>query len=203
MVSSVAQAFLFGVTLAVAIGPIALLILTLAAGDGLRAGSASGAGAALADGLLALVAYLAGAAILHLLAPYSRWLAAVGGAVLLVVGLWCAFRALRAAAGTSAPLPQQLRDHPLTGTCALTLANPLTLVLFAGFAPQLALARAPWLAVACGLATGLGSLLVQLALAAMGAILGRLMSVRIRRWLTVASGFGIALFGIAGLWASR
>src|SRR5215472_12676596 len=96
MAPSVVQAFLFGATLAIAIGPIALLIITVAANHGLRAGSACGVGAALADGLLAVLAYLAGAALLSLLAPYSRWLGALGGAVLLVVGAWLTARALHA-----------------------------------------------------------------------------------------------------------
>jgi putative LysE/RhtB family amino acid efflux pump len=202
MAHSVAQAFMFGATLAIAVGPIALLIITVAASHGLIPGSACGAGAALADGMLAVLAYLAGAALLGLLAPYSRWLGALGGALLLLVGVWLAARALRAG-GAAPPLPARVREHPLTTTWTLTLANPLTLVILAGFAPQLALARAPWLAIACGLATGLGSLVVQLALACAGVILGRLLSVRARRWLTAASGLGIALFGVAGLWSSH
>jgi threonine/homoserine/homoserine lactone efflux protein len=203
MAHSVVQALLFGATLAIAIGPIALLIITVAANHGLRAGSACGAGAALADGTLAVVAYLAGAALLGLLAPYVRWLAALGGAVLLIVGLWLAARALRADAASAPPVPVRVREHPLTTSFGLTLANPLTLVIFAGFAPQLAVARAPWLAVACGLATGFGSLLVQLILAAAGVMLGRLLSMRARRWLSAASGVGIALFGVVGLWTAR
>jgi threonine/homoserine/homoserine lactone efflux protein len=203
MAHSVVQAFLFGATLAIAVGPIALLIMTVAAHYGLRAGSACGAGAALADAMLAVLAYLAGAALLGLLARYSRWLGALGGAVLLLVGVWLAARAVRAGGPGTPPLPERVRAHPLTTTCALTLANPLTLVIFAGFAPQLALARAPWLAIACGLATGLGSLLVQLALASAGVVLGRLLSTRARRWLAAASGVAIALFGVVGLWTSR
>src|SRR5215472_1233631 len=203
MAPSVVQAFLFGATLAIAIGPIALLIITAAANHGLRAGSACGVGAALADGLLAVLAYLAGAALLSLLAPYSRWLGALGGAVLLLVGVWLAARALRARDRDAPALPARVREHLLKTTWALTLANPLTLVIFAGFAPQLAVARAPWVAIACGIATGLGSFLVQLALAGAGVMLGRLLSVRPRRWLTAASGVGIALFGVAGLWTAR
>jgi threonine/homoserine/homoserine lactone efflux protein len=199
----VVQALLFGATLAIAIGPIALLIITVAANLGLRAGSACGAGAALADGTLAVVAYLAGATLLGLLAQYAQWLSALGGAVLLIAGIWLAARALRAGGSSAPSVPARVREHPLTTSFALTLANPLTLVIFAGFAPQLAVARAPWLAVACGIATGFGSLLVQLVLACAGVILGRLVSVRARRWFSAASGVGIALFGLVGLWTAR
>jgi hypothetical protein len=50
------HAFVFGVTLALAVGPIALLIIRYAAANGLRAGLASAGGAALADLTYATIA---------------------------------------------------------------------------------------------------------------------------------------------------
>ena len=58
------KAFLFGAIVAAAIGPIALLIFEIGSRQGFAAGAYAGLGAALADCLFALAAFLAGALIL-------------------------------------------------------------------------------------------------------------------------------------------
>ena len=65
------KAFLFGVIVAGAIGPIALLIFGTGARQGLAAGAYAGFGAALADLAYALAAFLAGAVVLPYLAEYE------------------------------------------------------------------------------------------------------------------------------------
>ena len=69
------QSFLFGVTLAAAVGPIALLIVNYGISRGFRAAFAAGCGAAVADLLYAMLAFVAGAQLLvwledkHALSP--------------------------------------------------------------------------------------------------------------------------------------
>lgn len=55
------KAFIFGISLALTIGPIALLIVTIATRDGLIAALWSALGAGSADFTLALAAFFAGA----------------------------------------------------------------------------------------------------------------------------------------------
>lgn len=197
------RAFAFGATVAIAIGPIALLIVNYGLTSGLRAAVESGLGAALADFTYGLVAFAAGHALAPALAARAGGIRLVASAVLVGFGIWMAVSALRrrraAAVGPAAARPWT-RGGPLVATYLLTVVNPMTVIAFLGFAVQLplggSLARSAWYA-ACLFA---GSLCIQLLLAAAGAGLGRI--VADPRWTTaanVASGAGIAAFGIAGL----
>ena len=155
----------FGIAIAAAIGPIALLIVSHAASRGLLPGCFAGLGAALADLAYAWLAFSAGARDLPTMARHP--------------------------AGSLLP------------TFLLTLVNPMTLAMFAGFAPELPLAGS--LATAGWLAFGLfcGSLLVQLALAAGGMILGAaLAGPGWRRAINLAGAAGIFAFGVAGIFAA-
>jgi threonine/homoserine/homoserine lactone efflux protein len=198
-------AFLFGFTLAVAVGPIALLIVNLSASGGLRAGATGGLGAALADLTYALVTFLGGSALAPRIAAHAASLRGLAAGVLVVFGIWMAARALRqlrsdpAAPPEAAARPSLLR-RPLLTTYLLTIVNPLTLLLFAGFALQLPFAASPARAVGYAVCLALGSLIVQQALALGGAALGRFLTRP--AWLAalnLASGVGICVFGVVGL----
>ncbi len=65
------KAFVFGVVVAAAIGPIALLIFGTGARQGFASGAFAGLGAALADLFYALAAFSAGAVILPILAGHA------------------------------------------------------------------------------------------------------------------------------------
>ncbi|MCK7491231.1 MAG: LysE family translocator [Comamonadaceae bacterium] len=130
------RAFLFGVTLAAAVGPIALLVMRNGLNHGLRPALASALGVALADLTYAGIALGAGAVVVDEPAGAGR---PVRGDVLgpaarprhLAHRQRAACRAIDA--GTSAPAAVGLLP-----TYLLTLANPLTILLFAGFSGQLA-----------------------------------------------------------------
>jgi threonine/homoserine/homoserine lactone efflux protein len=203
-------AFAFGFTLAIAVGPIALLIVNLSAAGGLRAGAASGLGAALADLTYALVTFLGGSALAPLIAAHAAPLRVVAASMLVLFGLWMAASALRRLrAGSNDPAGAEARSlpfrRPLLTTFLLTAVNPLTLLLFSGFALQLPLATSPARAVGYALSLFLGSLVVQQSLALGGAALGRFLTRP--AWLlglNLASGLGICGFGVVGLvrWAA-
>lgn len=188
--------FLFGLTIAAAIGPIALLILNTSLRFGLSAGVRSAFGAAVADLLYAIGAAFAGTAVVSLLAAHEVTLRVTASVVLIAIGAYLLYGALRPSHATERT-PQ--RERPFLTTLALTIVNPLTLIVFATFVMQSQTAVA---ADAMGLVIGifLGSLTVQLALAFGGAGLGRLFSnPRALQVLNVASGAGIAVFGVVGL----
>lgn len=194
------KAFLFGVVVAGAIGPIALLIFNLGATRGFPAGAMAGIGASLADFLYALAALTAGALVLPYLAGHERAIEAGSGLVLVAFGAWM-LAGLRREVVVAAP-PAVARSAFLP-TFALTALNPMTLALFAGFVPQLpvagSMARASVLA--CALAAGSAS--VGITIAGIGAALGAaLPGTRGRRAVTAAAAAGIIAFGIYGLVAA-
>lgn len=194
------KAFYFGLTIAAAIGPIALLIVNYSMTHGLRQGLRSALGAAGADFSYALVAFLAGHGAARVVEA-RRVFELTAGIGLVVFGAWMAVVALRrrVPVGPSAASGGH-RVRPLSTTYFLTLINPLTLVAFLGLAPQLPLGGSSW--GAAGLAGSLfaGSLVVQVLLALAGAGVGRSVArPEVIRTLNVASGIGIALFGIVGV----
>jgi threonine/homoserine/homoserine lactone efflux protein len=89
---------------------------------------------------------------------------------------------------------------PFLQTFALTIVNPLGIILFMGLAVQFpevsSLAAIAFLCVC----VFTGSLVIQISLALGGSLLARLTNDP--RWLAalnLASGLGVAAFGVAGL----
>jgi threonine/homoserine/homoserine lactone efflux protein len=191
----------FGVFIAASIGPIALLIIGTAAGRGLRLGSFAALGAALADLAYALLAFSAGALILPLLGAEAQAIR-IGSALVLIVFAIAMIRRDFAAGDTKPAAPRHAAGA-LLPTFLLTLVNPMTLVIFAGFVPQLPLAGS--FATAAMLAFGLflGSLLIQFALAISGWLLGAALPGRSwRRSINLAGATGVLAFGLVGLFSS-
>jgi threonine/homoserine/homoserine lactone efflux protein len=191
-------ALLFGVSVGLSIGPVAILILTLAATQGFPAGWRAGLGAAAADFCYALLAFLGGSALSERVQALFSLIAAPAALLLVVLGLWLCRQALNR--GREMLLPAVLARRPFVGVFALTLGNPLTVLLFVGFAPQLPLAASAAAAFGYALACGLGSGLVQTALALGGERLRRQLTTgEHRRRFAALSGALIALFGLVGL----
>lgn len=191
------KAFVFGVVVAGAIGPIALLIFGTGARQGIAAGAFAGLGAALADLVYALATFSAGALLLPLLAAHAPAIRV--GCSLLLVGLGLAMLVgqLRSAEEVAPPRPAASAFLP---TFLLTIVNPMTLVMFAGIVPQLPVAGS--LARAAGLATALaaGSAAVNVAIGGAGAAIGRaLPGAGTRRAIGTLAALGILAFGAAGL----
>jgi len=194
------KAFLFGVIVAGAIGPIALLIFGTGARQGFAAGAFAGLGAALADLLYALAALSAGALLLPYLAEHERAIQAGCGLLLTALGTWMFFNVLKSPVAPAAAVPAGSAFWP---TFLLTIVNPMTFVVFAGVVPQLPVAGS--LARAGGLAFALaaGSTLVNVAIGGSGAALGRVLPGEGgRRAVTAVAAAGIAAFGIQGIVAA-
>ena len=193
------KALLFGAVLAASIGPIALLIFGAAARRGFAAGGFAALGAALADLVYALTAFSVGALILPLLAIHENAVHIASAVLLVALGLVMLLRR-PAATVEAAAAPAERSANLLLPVFLLTLVNPMTIVVFAGFAPQLPLAGS--LSVAAGLAIALstGSLVVALAVAAAGAAFGAVLpGAGWQRLISLASATGILAFGIYGL----
>jgi threonine/homoserine/homoserine lactone efflux protein len=194
------KALVFGAVVAGSIGPIALLIFGTGARQGFAAGALAGLGAALADLLYALGAFLAGAVLLPLLAAHEPAIRA--GSALLLIGLGAVmlYKLLTERVGPEAARPAARAFLP---TFLLTIVNPMTFVMFAGIVPQLPVAGSFALAAGLAFALASGSAAVNVAIGGAGAALGKaLPGASARRGVTAAAALGILAFGIAGLAAA-
>lgn len=194
------KAFTFGVFVAAAIGPIALLIFGTGARQGFAAGAVAALGASLADFLYAFGALVLGALILPFLASH-RVSIEIGCALLLVgFGAWMLLAQLHAGPAPEAPRPAARLFLP---TFVLTFLNPMTFAIFAGFVPQLPVAGSVAMAAILALALATGSAAVGLGFAGAGSVLGKaLPDERARRAVSAVAAAGILAFGIYGLAAA-
>ena len=198
-----ARGAVFGVAIAAPVGPIAVLLIRRTLTRGRAVGFASGLGAATADLTYGLLVALGLTAVTERLVSAERGLQAVGGVVLLALGV----RTLR-----STPSAEEVPDVTRRGlagayasTYALTLTNPATIVSFlAVFASVGVVASAGSSADALTIAAGVaaGSAAWQLMLCTVVSLLrGRLTEPRVRQ-VNLLSGLVIAGFGVAALAAA-
>jgi arginine exporter protein ArgO len=181
-----------GYAIAIPVGAIAALLITLGAQHGARVAAGGAFGAATVDGLYATVAVTAGAVIAPLIAAVEeplRWISVV---VLVVLGIMLALPAFRRRtapitaatidSGGDAEASARVRTTTFrrlfVTVGALTLVNPVTVVYFA------ALVGSSTLAVDAGAAERLvfvvaafaASLSWQLLLTTAGSLVGRVLT---------------------------
>ncbi len=194
-----AQGLLLGLTIAVAVGPIALLCIRRTLAEGRVVGFASGLGVATADGTYGAIAAFGLTAVTDLLVDQRRLLGIVGGAFL----LWLAWRTLRSVpdeGGETAPVPRGHLGRAYLSTLGLTLTNPMTILSFVALFVGLGV-RGDDLAGATTITVGvfLGSAAWWLVLVGMvGAVRGRLTPTWMRR-INIASGTLIGAFALVVL----
>lgn len=190
--------FLFGLMIALSVGPVALMI----ANYGMRAGTSSGVraavGVATADGCYAVVAFTIGAMLASTLASHLSTFRLVGALVLLAMGarmMWQALRDRRRTLDGEAPPPG---SRSFASMFFVTLANPLTILLFYGYATAAAGAHRHWLlGAACVFA---GSLTGQLVFAFGGGAIGRFVkSPALLAASHVAAALVVLGYGVVGL----
>lgn len=131
MTSSIAlfaEALWVGFSIAAPVGPIGLLTIQRTLERGVRAGLATGWGAATADALYGALGALGTRLLIDALVGARVPLALLGGMVL----LWMAWRVARqplARQAAAAPASGDLLGY-FAGTLALTLSNPVTILSF-------------------------------------------------------------------------
>jgi threonine/homoserine/homoserine lactone efflux protein len=201
--SLLVRGFALGFLIAASPGPIFFLCLRRTLLRGWPAGVASGLGVATADGFYAALAVFGIAAITSVLAGGTKWLALVGGAALIGIGL----RALM-------ETPREVEAAPQTtgrglawayaSTLGLTITNPATIISFAALAAALGTGLrggfAPPTLVVAGVV--LGSATWWCVLAALGAFLRTRITPSVARGIGVVSGLAIAALGIVAVLAA-
>jgi arginine exporter protein ArgO len=164
---------LAGYGIAIPVGAIGALLVSLAARAGWRVSAAAALGVATADGAYAALAVLGGQGLAETLEPVStplRWAAA---AVLLGIAARTALGARRRGTGPAVPALSPRRAY--AALLGLTLLNPATVVYFAALVLGGKAAR-PGSATLFVLAAFVASASWQLLLAGGGSVLGRVLT---------------------------
>jgi arginine exporter protein ArgO len=167
-----------GYGVAIPVGAIGALLVSLTARTSMRIGAAAALGVATADLLYAVAAVLGGAALARVIAPFTgtlRWIAAVVLVALAARTAWTAWRTH--CAGTAGQRDVGGLTDPLRAFLALlglTLLNPATIIYFAALvlgrqAKESGTADAMVFVTAAFVASASW----QLLLAGSGAVLGR------------------------------
>lgn len=198
------KAFLFGLTLAFTVGPMTLLIVQRAVTHGRGSAIATACGLAAADGIWAVVTFVAGSMLLSILTEYDTVLRFVSGCILLVFAVVLSNSALRTYRSQISPRAANATGGAFASALFLTLHNPLTILLFASFLGSLDTSGSLPEALTLAALVMTGSLLGQLTIA--------LVSLSVRRFfaskkalcaMNLLSATAIACFGalsIARTW---
>ena len=189
-----------GLTIAAAVGPISLLCIRRTLADGRLVGFVSGLGAATADGTYAAVAAFGLTVVSDVLLGGTRLLGLVGGAFLVYLGV----RTLRARPATLVSASDAAPPTGVIGayasTVVLTLANPATIISFAGSFAGFGVGDAGRVgAFALVLGVFLGSTAWWAILTTAVARLRSRVTPRALRWVNAVSGALLFMFGAAAL----
>ncbi|MCA1942758.1 MAG: LysE family transporter [Yonghaparkia sp.] len=202
MLEALIAGVLAGYAIAIPVGAIAALLITLGAQHGARVAAGGALGAATVDGMYASVAVTAGAVIAPIIATVEEPLRWISVAVLVVLGVTLAVPAFRR---RTAPVAAATIDDDATGSGstsdgadaeprprvrpttfrrlfvtvgALTLVNPVTVIYFAALvgSSTLAVDAAPAERIVFVLAAFAASLSWQLLLTTAGSLIGRVLT---------------------------
>ena len=203
MIDALVSGLLAGYGVAIPVGAIGALLVSLTARTSFGVGSAAALGVATADGLYATVAVLGGAAITGLIRPIAtplRWSACVVLLALAARTAWTAWqhhrepaRAGRDTTGLGTPRRAYL------GLLGLTILNPATVIYFSALVlgRQSATPLAGAALVVFVLAAFCASASWQLLLAGSGSLLGRALTGARGRLLTsMAASVVIAVLAL-------
>jgi threonine/homoserine/homoserine lactone efflux protein len=197
------RAFLFGIAIAAPVGPIALLLIHTGLNHRLSTALSAALGVALADLTYAVLALATGSGLVRLLHAHQRAFQLTSSSVLILLGVWLAAKALREPVPTGSGTPPSTRAPNLIQLYLLTLANPLTILLFAAFSGQMSVPDGVGVVLFGSSCLFLGSLAVQTSYASFGAALRRWVATPAAvRKINAVSGAAIAGFGVWGISAA-
>jgi len=126
------QGMIIGLTLAVPVGPIALMCIQRAVTDGRLHGIVSGIGVATADSFYAGVTFFGLTAISGLIIAHQVSLRLAAGVVLVLVGIRI-FLTMPAPLSVKTEHETYVKDY--LSMVAIAIANPLTLIFFVAILP--------------------------------------------------------------------
>jgi threonine/homoserine/homoserine lactone efflux protein len=137
VIAALAAGLAAGYGVAIPMGAVGALLISLSARMSFRVGAAAAIGVATADLLYATIAALGGAALAHVVAPVATPLRWIASAVLVVMAVRTGVTALRRHRdrATAAPdgmvLTTPVRAY--LGLLGITVLNPTTIIFFTAF----------------------------------------------------------------------
>ena len=204
MTGALVAGALAGYGVAIPVGAIAALIVSLTARTSLKVGASAALGVATADGLFCTAAVLGGAALARLIEPISTPLRWVAAAVLVALAARTAVTAWRHHSEGATPRAKTGLTTPgraYLGLLGLTILNPATIVYFGA----LVLGRraddgvSAWGQVLFVVGAFVASASWQLLLAGGGSLVGRLLTGPRGRLITALVSSGVIAILAAGL----
>jgi threonine/homoserine/homoserine lactone efflux protein len=192
------RGLIIGFTIAAAVGPITLLVIRRTINHGGRYGFASGLGVASADATYAGVAAFGLTAITSVLVSRHMLLGLVGGAVIAIVGVRTV---LSRPAGPAADAERPGLAGAFLSIYALTMTNPLTIVLYAGVFAGIGLVAGSSFvdATVVTLAAWLGSTAWWVILCSIVGWVRGHVSTTALLWVNRISGAALVVFGIVSI----
>ena len=188
------RGLIIGFTIAMAVGPITLLVIRRTIDHGGVYGFASGLGVATADATYGGVAAFGLTAITSVLVASHTVLGIVGGVIIALIGLRTM---LARPTGPAVDAERPGLIGAFASIYALTMTNPLTIVLYAGVFAGIGLSAGAGFvdALVLTLAVWLGSTLWWVVLCTPVAWLRERVSTGILLWVNRLSGAALVLFG--------
>jgi len=188
------RGLIIGFTIAMAVGPITLLVVRRTIDHGGIYGFASGLGVATADATYGGIAAFGLTAITSVLVANRLVLGLIGGVVIVALGIRIA-RSRPTGPATDGERPGLA--GAFASIYALTMTNPLTIVLYAGVFAGIGLAAGASFADAAvlTLAVWAGSTLWWVVLCSVVAWLRGRVSATALLWVNRASGVALVVFG--------
>jgi len=191
-----ARMFVIGIAVAAPVGAMGVLCIQRTLAHGWRAGIATGAGIATADGTYAALAAFGVAAVSQWLVALQTPARVVGGVVL----IWLGWRAIvtppahKAASAADSTHPAKL----YATAWGLTLTNPMTIMAFAAIFASAGLAAQTGARAAAVATLGVlsGSLSWWIVLVTGTALARHAAGDRVLAWVNRVSGVAIAAFGV-------
>jgi len=201
MLIELSRSFLFGATVGLAIGPIAILIMQKGIAYGLKPAILSGIGAAFGDATYAFLAFNISANIINPIIRNKIIINYFSSLILFFLGAQIIFTAYKNKKSFKPykNLSVKSSRHFLS-TYLLTLSNPLTIIMFIGFAGKISHAFSPLYSIALSSTVFFGSVIIQIGLALTGAFFGNLGISKNRLslcYLNMLSGCLIVFFGLS------
>ena len=203
MASVLLRGFFLGFVIAASPGPIFFLCLRRTLARGWLTGLVSGFGVVTADGLYAALAAFGIGAVTSVLAGERRWLALIGGAVLVLLGM----RTLLERPKT-VELAQSSNGYGVAwaylSTFGLTIANPSTIISFAALVATLGIGTRAGLLPPALLVIGVfaGSATWWCLLAGLAAGMRARLTPRFVRGISTFSGLAIAGLGMLAIYSA-
>jgi arginine exporter protein ArgO len=189
-----------GYAVAVPVGAIAALLVSLTARTSLRIGVAAALGVATADGIYCTVAVVGGTAVARLIEPVAgplRWTAMVVLLALAARTAWTGWQRHRDAAIPASGAAFSTPGRAYLGLLALTVLNPSTVVYFAALVLGMQSDGGTGERVVFVAAAFVASASWQLLLAAGGGLLGRVLTGPRGRFATaIGSSVVIAVLAV-------